>query len=184
MSPEGEMIPVDLERIVLHERSSTQYIYLAPTGSTDWVPIVIGRFEADEIHRVVLGSETQRPLTHQLAFTAIQELGGDLVRVDIVDLRENTFYAELILDDGAGTQSSVDARPSDAIALALRARCPIRVSREVMEKAGTPKPGFDPDSPAAPPEAGPGPSGGEPDPGPPDLGPGDLDPGGPKGELE
>lgn len=127
------MVPVELARLVLYDNAEQQFIYLREIGGQRGFPIVIGESEANEIRRVVTGQRTERPLTHQLAYQAIRELGHDLMRVDIVDLRNNTFFAQLVLRDTRGTIAAViDARPSDALALALRAKCPVRVAEAVL----------------------------------------------------
>ena len=133
------MIEVSLGRIVIHDGSDRQYIYLCERNGERGFPIVIGSGEAGEIHRVVTGQETVRPLTHKLCHDSIQALGGRLTHVDIVDLRDNTFYAQMVLESGNGGEARiVDARPSDAIALALRSDCTIRVAETVLQRAGTP----------------------------------------------
>ena len=134
--PDDTMIPVTLDRIVIRDGTSHQYIYLAEADGERGFPIVIGNYEAIEIRRVVREEESPRPLTHQLAYSAIRALGADLKSVDIVDLRQNTFFAHIVLqNEGDDVVTVVDARPSDAIALALRGRCPIRVAQSVLERA-------------------------------------------------
>ncbi len=131
-----EMIDVGLTRIVLRDGADRQHIYLAERGGARGFPIVIGNGEAGEIHRVVHGEETERPLTHQLTHDSIVALGARLKQVDIVDLRRNTYFAQVVLQNDAGdVLAVVDARPSDAIALALRARCRIRVAESVLAEA-------------------------------------------------
>ena len=99
-------------------------------------PIVIGTSEAFEIRRVVCGVQTERPLTHQLAHDLIKGLGGRLAAVDIVDLKNNTFYAKLLVEQGEdSTPKAIDTRPSDAVALAMRAGCPLRVAESVLAEA-------------------------------------------------
>jgi len=144
MGSEDEMVDVALGRIVIRDRSDRQYIYLVETDGAKeekrGFPIVIGNNEAHEIHRVVHGIEPPRPLTHQLAYATIRALGASVRSVDIVDLKQNTFFAHVVLQDDAGTSLAVvDARPSDAIALALRARCRIRVAESVLERASAPE---------------------------------------------
>lgn len=131
-----EMVDVHLGRIVIKDDQSHQFIYLADQNAGRGFPIVIGNNEADEIYRVVHSDAPPRPLTHQLCYSAIQALGAEIMRIDIVDLRENTFYAQLVLQNESGDVTAViDARPSDAIALALRAGCPLRVAKHVMDQA-------------------------------------------------
>lgn len=138
------MIDVALSRIVIREGSDQQYIFLRELAGTRGFPIVIGTSEACEIRRVVNGIQPERPLTHQLAYASIKALGAELQRVDIVDLRNNTFFAQLVLHDQHGERMAiVDARPSDAVALALRARCPLRVAESVLEAVRTDESGPD-----------------------------------------
>lgn len=129
------MIDVTLSRIVLRDGEERQFIVLAEVEGSRGFPIVIGNSEASEIQRVVHGIEPERPLTHQLAFSALSALGARIQAVEIVDLKQNTFFARLWLAPASGAPLAVDARPSDAIALALRAKCPIRVAEEVLAKA-------------------------------------------------
>lgn len=130
-----KMIEVALSRIVIRDGTDRQYIFLSEIGGARGFPIVIGNNEAGEIHRVVHGLESKRPMTHQLTYDAIEALGAHLTGVDIVDLKDNTFYAQLRLQAGGAEPALVDARPSDAIALALRARCKIRVAEDVLLRA-------------------------------------------------
>ncbi|MEM7306758.1 MAG: bifunctional nuclease family protein [Planctomycetota bacterium] len=130
------MIPCTLGRIVLRDGEDSQYIYLAESGGQRGFPIVIGWNEVQEIRRVVHDSDPLRPLTHRLAYDVIEALNASIKHVDIVDLKDNTFFAQLVLQNDAGDELAVvDSRPSDAIALALRARCPIRVAESVMKRA-------------------------------------------------
>jgi bifunctional DNase/RNase len=133
--PEQPMVEVVLGRIVIREGSDRQYIFLQERQGTRGFPIVIGSNEATEIKRVVARVECERPLTHQLAYSIVEAFGARIRRCDIVDLRQNTFYAQLVLQTEAGDRTIVlDARPSDAIALALRAGCTLRVAESVLEQ--------------------------------------------------
>jgi len=98
------------------------------------LPIWIGLVEAGAIASELEQIDLARPMTHDLLKTILDDLGAQVVHVEITDLRENTYYATLVLKHGARV-FEVDARPSDAIALALRAECPIRVNEDVIEKA-------------------------------------------------
>ncbi|MEE8466867.1 MAG: bifunctional nuclease family protein, partial [Planctomycetota bacterium] len=118
-------------------------------------PIIIGTSEASEIQRVLTNRQPQRPLTHQLAHSAIEALGARLERVDIVDLRDNTFFARVVLVRDE-EEFQLDARPSDALALGLRAGCPIRVAESILESTRTDTSGPDPlPPPTEPPPAEP-----------------------------
>ena len=134
-TPEQPMVEVVLGRIVIREGSDRQYIFLHERGGKRGFPIVIGSNEAAEIKRVIARIECERPLTHQLAFSIIEAFGARIRRCDIVDLRQNTFFAQLVLQTDSGDRTVVlDARPSDAIALALRAGCTLRVAESVLEQ--------------------------------------------------
>lgn len=98
------------------------------------LPIIIGAFEAQAIAMEIEGYKPPRPLTHDLLKNLIENLGGTVVEVIIDELRENTFYAKIILEISSLT-NEVDSRPSDAIALALRTNAPIYVAQTVMDAA-------------------------------------------------
>jgi bifunctional DNase/RNase len=144
-APQAKMIEMVLSRIVLRDADRGQYIFLLERNGKRGFPMVIGRIEAEEMHRVVAKQDSARPMTHQLAHSIVEALGGTVRRADIVNLRENTFFAQLVIQtpDGA-TTALLDARPSDAIALALRARAPIRVAEFVLEQVRSDRGGPDP----------------------------------------
>jgi uncharacterized protein len=104
------------------------------------LPIWIGPFEAQAIAMELEGVPAPRPLTHDLMKQLVEQLGGKLSRVVIEDLRENTYFATLHLDGPGGRGVTVDARPSDAIALALRLHGRILVSEELFAKAAASHP--------------------------------------------
>lgn len=97
------------------------------------LPIVIGQPEAAAIGYELEGMKPTRPMTHDLLKTAIEALNGQVSEVLIHDLREGTFFASIIID---GANSDIDARPSDAIALAVRCNVPIYILESLMEEAG------------------------------------------------
>ncbi len=99
------------------------------------LPIIIGSFEAQAIALEIEGIKPPRPLTHDLLKQVIDNLGGTVVEVVVSELRENTFYAKIILEI-SGLTNEIDARPSDAIALAVRTQSPIYVAETVLESAG------------------------------------------------
>jgi bifunctional DNase/RNase len=100
------------------------------------LPIWVGVFEANAIALQVENVQTPRPMTHDLLRTVIAELGGHLERIVVCELKENTFYARLHVRSPRGLHT-IDARPSDAIALALRFGCRIFVEDEVIQNAKT-----------------------------------------------
>lgn len=99
------------------------------------LPIIIGSFEAQAIALEIEGIKPPRPLTHDLLKQVVDNLGGSVVEIVINELRENTFYAKIVLDV-SGLTNEIDARPSDAIALSVRAQTPIYVAESVLEIAG------------------------------------------------
>ncbi|WP_031479115.1 bifunctional nuclease family protein [Maridesulfovibrio frigidus] len=100
------------------------------------LPIWIGAMEAMAISLVIDEVAFPRPMTHDLLLDTISALGGKVVSVDIVDIEKGTFYAEIIVETG-GEVRAIDSRPSDAVALAVRAKCPVRASQKVLDVAGT-----------------------------------------------
>jgi bifunctional DNase/RNase len=126
------MIEMLLAKVILQDNAEQSLIYLREKDGERSFPIVIGPVEAHEIWRQVEGEKTPRPLTHQLLAMVMERLGGFLKRVLINDLENKTFFARLVIqrDD---EELEVDSRPSDAIALATRYRCPILVAEEVLE---------------------------------------------------
>jgi bifunctional DNase/RNase len=132
MSEGGNLIEVELVKIVIRDTNDQQYIFLKEKEGERLLPIVIGYFEASAIDRRVRGESTPRPMTHKLLADTIEALGARLLRVVVTRLHENTFYASLELEQGE-TVVPMDCRPSDAIALAVRTEAPIYVAEEVIE---------------------------------------------------
>lgn len=98
------------------------------------LPIWIGLLEANAIVIALEGVDLPRPMTHDLMKSVLETTGNALQKVEITDIRDNTYYASLHLE-GQGTRYTIDSRPSDAIALALRFDVPVLVADEVLEKA-------------------------------------------------
>ncbi len=109
-------------------------ILLKEVNGVRRLPIIIGAFEAQAIALEIEGIKPPRPLTHDLLKHLIDNLGGTVLEVIVDELRENTFYAKIVLDV-SGLTNEIDARPSDAIALAVRADAPIFISNQVMDTA-------------------------------------------------
>lgn len=122
-----------LKRIIISEIHDQQFVELKEVNGARKFTIVIGIFEANQIDRRVKKVIAQRPLTHDLLAAVISELGGELRDIVVSDLREHTYFAKLriMLD---GNLIEVDARPSDAIALAVTAEVPIYVSEDVLHE--------------------------------------------------
>ncbi len=109
-------------------------ILLKESNGNRRLPIIIGSFEAQAIALEIEGIKPPRPLTHDLLKNVIDNLGANVVEIIIDELRENTFYAKIIMEVSALT-NEIDSRPSDAIALAVRAQAPIYVAETVMQAA-------------------------------------------------
>ena len=109
-------------------------ILLKESNSDRRLPIIIGAFEAQAIALEIEGINPPRPLTHDLLRQIIDTLGGSVSEIIIDELRDNTFYAKIILEISALTYE-IDSRPSDAIALAVRTKAPIFVAENVMKTA-------------------------------------------------
>lgn len=127
------MIEMELFRIRIDDKRREQVIMLRERNGERVLPIVIGISEADAIRLKVSGVELPRPLTHDLLRNTIAELGAELEQIVIHDLRQGTFFAKLVLKTRDGQDREVDARPSDAIALALRAGAPILAEESLLD---------------------------------------------------
>ncbi len=122
--------------VVKNEEGETSFlVLLAEKEGKRILPISIGMFEAQAIARALEGVDIGRPLTHDLIVNIIRELGGTLEKVIVNDLIDGTFYARLIVKTDEKLHS-IDARPSDSIAIAILAGAPIFVSSKVMDEAG------------------------------------------------
>ncbi|MFQ5593572.1 MAG: bifunctional nuclease family protein [Anaerolineae bacterium] len=129
------MIEVSVDSIRVSLISQHRVVVLKELDSDRYLPIWIGPFEADAITIALQGVDIPRPLTHDLLKHIVDEVGGEISHILVNDLREDTFYARIVMDVN-GRHSEIDSRPSDAIALAVRARVPIYVVEAIMERAG------------------------------------------------
>ncbi len=120
--------------ITIDPTSQAPIVILRDPDSGDILPIWIGILEANAIAVGLEKVKTPRPMTHDLFKTVLEQSGIRLLRIEIVDIRDNTFYAALYLEFD-GRTLSVDSRPSDAIAIAIRVGAPIFVHDTVIEKA-------------------------------------------------
>ena len=126
-------VHMELSRIIISEINDQQVIYLKEVEGERAFPILIGIFEATSIDRRVKGRPTPRPLTHDLLVNMAEQLGGELQDVVISELKNHTYFARLrVRQDGELVE--VDARPSDAIAVAVTCDppLPIYVAEEVL----------------------------------------------------
>ena len=128
------MIEVTIDSIRVSLMSQHRVVILKDSESDRYLPIWIGACEADAITIELQGVEVARPFTHDLLKSSITQLGGKIKSVIINDLHNEVFYAQIILDVN-GRRMEIDSRPSDALALAVRAKVPIYINETVMDKA-------------------------------------------------
>jgi bifunctional DNase/RNase len=126
-------IEVKIRGLMMDPSSGTPIIILKDINSETMLPIWVGAYEANAIALEIEKISPQRPMTHDLLRNVIMEMGANVERVVVTELRDNTFFAMIIMKDRAGESVMIDARPSDAIALALRVDCPIYVNEEVIQ---------------------------------------------------
>lgn len=130
------MFELILNKIKIDETRNEQVIVLREKDGNRYLPIVIGLSEVNAIKMKLSGIKPPRPLTHDLLLNLIEQFEAKLERVVIDKLQNNTFFAKLCLVRKDGKSFQVDARPSDSVALALRADVPIFAAEEVLGEAG------------------------------------------------
>ncbi len=128
------MVEMKVFGLALDEDSQVPVLILKDAEEKRVLPIWIGAMEAMAISLALNEVELPRPMTHDLLLNMITNMEGKLTNVDVVSIREGTYYAELEVEQN-GTRKRIDCRPSDGIALALRAGAPISVSLEVLDQA-------------------------------------------------
>ncbi len=129
------MIEVHIDSVRISLMTQSRVVVLREVDSQRYLPIWIGAPEADAITLRLQGIQVDRPLTHDLLFNTIRTLGAVVEYVVVTELRNDIFYAEIVLEWNE-EEVRIDSRPSDALALAVRAEVPIYVEEEVMEEAG------------------------------------------------
>lgn len=138
-NPPASALPGQEREVRIYSLATTVnecIIFLEEMGGNRLLPIWIGITEGQAIAIRFSGIVLPRPLTHDLLLAAIKELGWSVKKVVVCDIKENTFYARIHVSDGKKTVS-LDSRPSDAIAIAVRAGCPIMVEEKVFERCQT-----------------------------------------------
>lgn len=126
------LIEVKVGALIMDPNSSSPIVVLKGVDSETILPIWVGSYEANAIALEIEKIVPQRPMTHDLLRNLIIQLNYTLKKIIVNDLADNTFYAVLELEDSEGNSITLDARPSDAIALALRADCPIFITQKVL----------------------------------------------------
>jgi uncharacterized protein len=128
------LIEMSIQGLMVDPITNMPIVILKDKDGTRKLPIWVGIFEANAIALQIENVATPRPMTHDLLRNVIKDLDGRVERVVVCDLKDNTFYAIIYLVV-RGASVAIDARPSDAIALALRTRAPILVDDSVIENA-------------------------------------------------
>jgi bifunctional DNase/RNase len=127
------LIEVKVGALIMDPNSNTPIVVLKGVEGETILPIWVGAYEANAIALEIEKMVPQRPMTHDLLRNIIFQTGYAVERVIVTDLRDNTFYASIELIGKNDERVSLDARPSDAIALALRADCPIFIAQKVLD---------------------------------------------------
>jgi bifunctional DNase/RNase len=131
----SDQIPLELVGVRIELPTNTPILLLREQGGDRYLPIWIGTPEATAIALASEGVSTQRPLTHDLAASLIEELGATLTGVYVTELRGGTFFADLRIEIGEDVHT-ISSRPSDAVAIAVRMEAPLFADRDVMNEAG------------------------------------------------
>ena len=127
------MVPAEVWTVAKAEHGSA--VLIRPVGSEVAVPIMIGQPEAQSIMIGLANHNMPRPLTHDLLISVLKNISAPISRVEITELKEGTFFGRLILNKG-DEEVSIDSRPSDCIAIAVRVKCPIYIDEMVVDEAG------------------------------------------------
>lgn len=129
------MIETVVESININLVTRNRVVFLKEVNGNRHLPIWIGDFEAHAIAMELQGAPSPRPMPYDLIKTMIDELHASVARVIVNDLAHDVFFARIVIETG-GRSIEIDSRPSDAIAVAVRAKCPILVADQVMDNAG------------------------------------------------
>ena len=130
-------LPMKVTGLTIDPFSNMPIVILKNEEGNIAVPIWIGLIEAAAIATELEHIQFSRPMTHDLFHTTLDTFNIRLSKIEIHDLADNTFFARIVMEASDGKSTTLDSRPSDALALALRTKSPILVSREVIEKCRT-----------------------------------------------
>lgn len=129
------MVDMKVSGLTIDPFTNMPILVLKDCDGKNAMPIWIGLIEASAIATELERIQLKRPMTHDLMHNMLGHVGARIDRIEVHDLRDNTFYAMIVLTCADGKIVEIDSRPSDAIALALRAQAPIRVARKVIDRA-------------------------------------------------
>jgi bifunctional DNase/RNase len=135
MSEKNDLLPMFLEGVRIEMTTQKPIILLREEEGSRYLPIWIGPYEATAIALEMAGIKTPRPMTHDLIKTIFVTFEASIDKIVVDDLKDNTFYATIFVTRGKDTYE-IESRPSDAIAIAVRQKCPIYVARDVLNSAG------------------------------------------------
>ena len=131
----SNMIQVTIDSVRVSLMSPQRVILLRQLDEDRYLPIWVGPYEAEAITVALQEVEMARPLTHDLLKNVINIFGGKILRIEIIALRENIFFGHIVTEQN-GKVIKIDSRPSDAIAMAVRAHVPIFIDPSVLDSAG------------------------------------------------
>jgi len=137
VAKDKELLPVKVHQLILDPASLQPVVFLADFQGERALPIWIGPCEANAISNELQGIKHPRPLTHDLLEKIIQKANGKIRRIVITHSKENTYYATIVMEK-KGSLTEIDARPSDSIVLALKAKAPIFVSKTLFDRMAIP----------------------------------------------
>lgn len=133
MDVNQDLIPLKVHGVLVDPKTDTQIVILRDEHNADVLPIWVGTAEGTSIRLALEGIIPPRPMSHDLIASLTDHLGVRINRVVVTDVKNNTYYATIYVSTN-GTERSVDSRPSDAIALALRSKSPIFVTQDVLNR--------------------------------------------------
>ena len=134
----GRMVEAEVGQVLIDFNQDRHQIWIGERHGRRQITLLIGLTEAMALRRFIDGVKPDRPMTHELLDTTIRSLGGRVSRVEITGLHGGFFHAQLVLEDAERKEQVLEARPSDSIALALRAKAPLFVDEEIFNTAGGP----------------------------------------------
>jgi bifunctional DNase/RNase len=134
-SESQELVPLKVHGVLADSNTETQIVILRDEQHAEILPIWVGTAEGTAIRLAMEGIVTPRPMSHDLIRSFTEHFNVKVSRVVVTDVRDNTYYASIYLVS-RGTEWSLDARPSDAIALALRTNSPVYATHEVLKRRG------------------------------------------------
>lgn len=132
----SDMIEVVIDSIRVGLMSQQRVVLLREVDSDRYLAIWIDAYMAEQITFALQDVEVSRPMSHDLMKNIVHNLDARIIRVEVIELKEEVFYGSIVVETSSGFVINIDSRPSDALSLAVRVNVPIMVSPQVMEDAG------------------------------------------------